>query len=74
MERYLCRFCNGKGTIYLTSRDGAGVSTCVVCGGDRTVDWVTNITQKQKINGLNLSYYKRRLTEEGHVYFEPKGP
>jgi hypothetical protein len=73
MERYKCKFCNGKGTIFITSRDGTGVATCVVCGGDKKVDWITNVTQRQRPNALNLSYYARYLTNEGNVYFKPMG-
>jgi hypothetical protein len=72
MERYKCKFCNEKGNIFITSRDGAGVATCVVCGGDRTVDWVTNITQRQRPNALNLSHYTQYLTDDGFVYFKPR--
>ena len=72
MEQYKCRFCNGKGSIWIESRDGFGVASCVVCSGDKTVDWVTNITQREKINGLNLSHSARHLREDGYVYFEYK--
>jgi hypothetical protein len=71
MERYKCKFCNGKGTIYfLIAKTGSGVGTCIVCGGDKTVDWVTNVTQKRKITGLDLSQYTPQLKDDGNVYFE----